>query len=131
MLKGLIAILTADAGVQDLVGQNEEATKYKVYPVVAPSGEKAPYITASLAGGARSGKDCGRQFNFVVVSVATSYDDVDALDNAVIDAFDSMTAGTYEDVYVAFVVEVSLSVDGFNLDHQLYTRQSTFLCQLG
>lgn len=131
MLKGLIAILTADAGVQALVGQNEETVKYKVYPVIAPSTEKAPYITLTLAGGSRAAKGCGREHNFNVVSVAESYDAVDALDNAVITAYEDAAAGTYEGVPVDMINEVSVSVDSFSLDHKVYIRQSTFSCQLG
>lgn len=131
MLRGPIAILTANATIQALIGQNETDDKYKVYPVIAPQTEKAPYITVAMMGGQRSGKGCGRQMQFVVACAASSYDAVSEIDEAVIDAYNDITAGVYEGVQVDFVNEVNLSSDEFNLDHQLYVRKSIFVCQLG
>jgi hypothetical protein len=131
MLKAPIAILTANATVRSLVGLNAAEEKYKVYPVVAAQQESAPYIVCRIVGGSPQGKDCGRLVQLVAVSYATSYDDAAAIDEAVISAFDSFTPGTFEGVAVAYVHPFNLSVDDFHVDHKLYSKASTFTCQLG
>lgn len=132
MLKALISILIQNATVQGLVGEKTvTAGEYKVYPVIATQVESAPYIVLRIIGGTPQAKDCGRLVQFIAVSYATSHDDVTALDEAVISAFDSFTPGTFESVSVAFVHPFNLSADDFVVEHKLYSKTSTFTCQLG
>lgn len=48
MTSGIIEILREDTGVQALAGLNQSGSKFKIYPVVAPQGEKPPYITVFM-----------------------------------------------------------------------------------
>lgn len=50
MIAGINEILVEDSHIQTLIGNNAAGSKVKVYPVVAPAGEEAEYITTSLAG---------------------------------------------------------------------------------
>lgn len=50
MTSGIIEILIEDTGVQNLIGRNVENTKYKVFPIRCPQGEKQPYITVYKTG---------------------------------------------------------------------------------
>lgn len=48
MIAGIIEILTESASIQTLVGAKTGTPgEYKVYPVVAPQEQKAPYITVN------------------------------------------------------------------------------------
>jgi len=47
MTSGIIEILTDSAAVQALVGQNEAADKFKIYPFKAPQTEKGPYVVVA------------------------------------------------------------------------------------
>lgn len=127
MIKGVINILITDGGVQALVGQNAAEEKYKVYPVVCPQEEKAPYIAVRQTGMELAAKGyTDWNFQFAVVSYATSYDECFALDMAVLNAFINVT-GTYENTIVSYINPVSLGVDGYTQDHGgIYYKTSTF-----
>lgn len=129
MLKGPIHILINNATVQSLVEakEREGATgKYKVYPVVAPMTEQAPYVVVRQTGGAPLGKNCGSTVQFVCASYHTSYDEVVALDNAVIAALSNAASATYNGVSMSSISEINLSVDEFVVEHKLYAKLSTF-----
>lgn len=129
MLKGPIHILINNSTVQSLVEEKARegaAGKYKVYPSVAPATEKAPYIVLRQTGGIPLGKNCGRTVQFVAASYCESYDDVVALDNAVINAFSGAEAGTYNGVQMSSISEINLSVDDFVMEQKLYAKISTF-----
>lgn len=88
MIKGVTYILKNDATFQSLVGQNTSLSKYKVYPVVAAQTEIVPFSVVKMTGKTLMSKNVRNKFQvyFVVNSYSTSYDDVDAIDNAVIQA---------------------------------------------
>jgi len=48
MTEGIIDLLVNDTAVQTLVGRNAADTKYKVYPLATPQGERPPYITVQM-----------------------------------------------------------------------------------
>lgn len=127
MIKGVINILITDTGVQALVGLNAAGDKRKVYPVVCPQDEKAPYIAVRQTGMDLAAKGYADwNFQFAVVSYATSYDDCFALDMAVLNSFINVT-GTYENIVVSYINPVTLGVDGYTQDHGgLYFKTSTF-----
>lgn len=130
MIKGIIYILENDPSVIAIVGEKEReggSGDYKIYPVVAPSTEKAPYVVIRQTGGLRLGKgQCGRIVEFTTASFATSYDTVSDLDSAIIDAFEASTAGIYNGVTMSTISAVNLSADDFSLEHKLYLKLSTY-----
>lgn len=130
MIKGIIYILENDPAVIAIVGEKEReggTGDYKIYPVVAPSTEKAPYVVIRQTGGVRLGKgQCGRTVEFTTASVATSYDTVSDLDAAIIDALETAGAGIYNGVTMSSVSAINLSADDFNLEHKVYLKLSTY-----
>lgn len=125
MLKAVTYILENNAGVQAIVGNNSSGTKHKIYPVVAPESESAPYCICRIAGKVKSGKNCGYIWTIEVASYHTSYDDVTLLNDAVIIALESENQGMVnsEDFGWANLVNEN---DDFNKDHDLYTKIATF-----
>ena len=114
MVSDVNDILKGNSGVQSLLGLNKAGDKYKVYPVVVPSSEVGPYIAVSLVSKSRLAKDCDFNYGYQVSSYAKSYDAVTALNDAVIVALEG---GGY-----IFTNES----DGYNNDHELYVKTSTF-----
>lgn len=114
MVSDVNDILKANSGVQALLGKNKANDKYKVYPVVVPVTEVAPYIAVSLASKSRLAKDCDFSYSYQVSSYAKSYDAVTALNDAVITAL--------EGGGLIFTNES----DGYSNDHELYIKVSTF-----
>lgn len=125
MLKAITYILENDATLQSLIGQNKAGGKHKVYPVVVPETEKAPYVVCRIAGRSREGKDCDSRYQIEVISYATSYDGVTEINDAIIDALESQTGGTINDVSFSFAV-YNTEMDGFEKDHDLYSKMVTF-----
>ena|SRR5690349_3654644 len=57
MITGISEILTDNATVTALVGMNTRENKPKIYWVVCPDAEKAPYVILSLLGNNPNNKD--------------------------------------------------------------------------
>jgi hypothetical protein len=117
MVTEVIDILIADTGVQNLVGRNKENDKYKVYPVVAPQKEQIPYVTVRLTGKAKAGKGCEYNYTVSVTSFCKNYDDVSALDDAVLAAME-----TDQKISLDSTSDNWIQADG----NGIYTKTSTF-----
>jgi hypothetical protein len=96
MIAGIIEILKENTGIQGLVGQkNATPGEYKIYPVVAPQTEKAPYITVNQTSrvpqckGSSSGN-----YGFDVWATNINYEDSKTLGDAVITVLDQQSATT-------------------------------------
>jgi len=133
MLKGVTYILKTDANFQALVGQNAALSKYKIYPVICPQPEIVPYSVSKITGRRLTHKGtAGSNRNvfdvdFIVASYHKNYDDVDALDNAVIQALVPFK-GTANGVLFKSI-EFQDSFDDYeNTYGGLYVRMSSFAC---
>lgn len=134
MIKAITYILENDATVQSLVGGNAAADKHKVYPVIVPSSEVEPYIAVRLTSKRMLGRDadCGYEYGFQVSSYATSYDDVTALNDAVVSALTGQASATVNGVSVGFINFITehdeFAVDRISItyEHPVYMKVSTF-----
>lgn len=128
MVKVVTYILGNNATIQGLVGAKAEPQTddyYKIYPVVAPTTETAPYIVVRLASKARLARDCDFNFGVQVVSYAKSYDAVTTLNDAVISTLEGQAAGTINGQafgYLNFINEQ----DDYVKEHSLYAKITTF-----
>jgi hypothetical protein len=130
MIQGVTYILNTDATVQSLIGQNVAATKYKAYPVIAPQDEKVPYSVCRMTSmvlqyKGRSVYEC----EFLVATYHINYDDVYALDNAVVEALIPIR-GTYNSINFGYI-ELAGTTDYFVETYGgLYVKNSTFNCSI-
>lgn len=125
MLKAITYILENDNGVQSLVGNNAAGDKHKIYPVVVPETETAPYCVCRISSKTITGKNCGYIWTIEVSSYDTTYDDVTLLNDAVINALISEGPGTVNSETFGWANHVNES-DDFNKDHDLYVKIATF-----
>lgn len=125
MLKAVTYILENDATLQTLIGANKANEKHKVYPVVVPETERAPYCVCRIVSKERVAKACGYIWNVEVTSYANSYDKVTEINDAVIDALESEPSGTVNGENYGWSVFSSES-DQFDKDHDLYAKITTF-----
>lgn len=128
MIQAVTYILETDATFQSLVGLNVAGTKYKAYPVIAPQNEKAPYAVCRMTSmvlkyKGRSVFDC----EFLVSSYDINYDDVYAIDNAVVEALVPIR-GTYNGVQIDYLEHVGTTDDFVETFSGLYVKNSTFNC---
>lgn len=131
MVKAITYILENDATVQGLVGlkTHEDVTAYhKIYPVVAPSTEVAPYCAVRLIGRTTIARDCDDVYQINVVSYATSYDAVTTLNAAVRSAIEGTAAATINGVAFGFANAVN-EADDFVKENGLYAKITTFEAQ--
>ena len=131
MVNAVTYILENNATVASLCGTNLAGSKTKVYPVVVPSTEKAPYIAVRQSGKSSSGKNCGDIFTIEVISYETSYDRVAALNAAIITALEAQASGTVNGVTFAYLNQINEVDDFVKGDHDLYAKISTFEGQAG
>jgi hypothetical protein len=125
MLKAITYILENDPAVQSLVGLNKAGDKHKVYPVVIPETESAPYLVARISGKVPGAKDCGYIYTIEVNVYHYSYDDVSALAAAAESALITETSGTINDVSFGWV-QLTNENDDFVKDHDLYVKTLSF-----
>lgn len=98
MVKAITYILVNDATVSGLVGDNNAADTAKVYPVIATQTEKYPFIVVRQA--SRIPEFCKGQrsstfnYGYQVIIVAKDYDELDALQDAVIDALENQSVSS-------------------------------------
>jgi len=134
MTQGIIDILIDDSTVQRLVGQNAAENKYKVYPLVVPQDEKPPYIVVKLASKpaipCKGQRPTSFQPTANVFCYAVNYEETLALETAVINALDGLTAGTYNGINFSYLRYVDTSEDYINTDGTgLYVRLPLFEAQ--
>jgi len=125
MLKAVTYILENDATLQSLIGSNKSGSKHKVYPVVVPETEKAPYCVCRIVSKERTAKNCGYIWSIEVTSYATSYDTVTDINDAVISALEGAASGTVNGENYGWS-NFSTESDQFDKDHDLYAKISTF-----
>lgn len=128
MVKVVTYILGNNATIQGLVGTKDEPQTddyYKIYPVVAPSTETAPYCVVRLASKARMGRDCDFTFGVQVVSYAKSYDEVTTLNDAVISVLEGQAAATINGQAFGYL-NMTNEQDDFIKEHSLYAKITTF-----
>jgi hypothetical protein len=130
MIQGITYILKTDANFQTKVGQNAAFTKYKAYPVIAPQEELSPYsvckmTSMNLQHKGRSVYEC----EFIVASYHKNYDDVYALDNAVVEALVPIR-GTYNGINFGYIEHVNTSDDYIEVYSGLYAKVSSFKCSI-
>jgi hypothetical protein len=133
MVKGITHILKSNSTVQGLIGQNEVGDKYKVYPVVCPFPEKAPYLVVIQTG--KVPIDCkGSQadtfiYTYDVYSFSENYDTTVTINQAVIDALAILTRATHNSV-VFDEVRFTNEREGYDKDYHLYAKISSFEAQV-
>ena len=128
MVKVVTYILENNATVQGLVGLRanpDTDVKHKVFPVVMSQDNKAPYIVVRLSSRARAAKNCDWTYGVQVVSYANSYDDVTALNEAVITAIENQARGTVNGETFGFMY-CSGESDDYVKEHNLYAKITTF-----
>lgn len=125
MMNAVISILENDASVQSVIGQNALGSKYKIYPVVAPETERAPYCVCRIFSKEEGAKDCGYIWTFEVSTYATSYDTVTTINEYVIDALKSESPGVINGDDFGWAL-FDNEVDDFEKDHDLYVKRTTF-----
>ncbi len=128
MVKAVTYILENDATVQGLVGTKTTTdleSYHKIYPVVAPSNETAPYCVARLSGKNELAKDCGYEYLIDVMSFATSYDGVTTLNDAVIEALKGQAPGSVNGITIGRITFVN-EIDGYDVERKLYAKTTTF-----
>jgi Protein of unknown function (DUF3168) len=130
MIKGPIHILKEDATVAGLVGENQAGEKAKVYPVFVPQGEKHPYIVVRQTGKViqvKNGQN-GKEFacTIDVYSYEESYDAVEALDLAVVEALTGIQPGTFNAVEIHMINHENTQDQHVDEPKQLYVKVSSF-----
>lgn len=130
MTQGITHILKNDTAIQGIVGQNKAGVKYKVYPVVCPQPEEAPYSvvvqTARTPFGQCKGSNDTFEYSFDVVSYHKNFEQVVTLDNAVIDALVG-ESGLHNGVTFQ-EIRFENSRDGnFSNEYGLFSRISSFV----
>ena len=104
MTEGITHIIKNDSGVQALIGQNKEASKYKVYPGVSDQPEQWPYTVVKILSKVPfkcKGESPTRfTYNFVVISYHVIYLSCQQIDKAIFWALDNVTPGIYNGVNI-------------------------------
>lgn len=132
MIQGVIEILTDSTAIRNIVGQNNATSKYKVYPVRAPQGEKEPYIVVFKTPGATptqskrevSTLDLNK---FRVHGYVKNYNDRDAITEAIRATLDQMQSVTNNGI-VFESIWYETDSDGFDDNANLYVAIVDFGC---
>jgi hypothetical protein len=129
MIQGVTYILENDATFGSIVGLNKAGTKYKVYPVVTPQDEEAPYAVVLLTGKSPFGQCKGSndtfEYSFDVYSYHKNFEQVVTLDEAVIDALVGKT-GLYNGVTFQEIRFTNSRDEAYSVDYKLFSRVSSF-----
>lgn len=133
MTSGIIDILIDNVGVQTVVGLNEAEDKYKVYPFVAPQGEKQPYIVVSKTGNntQSEGKEIGSTLDYPsydVLCYSKNFRTTELLHEAVRTALDN-TAWTTSD-YTYRRIWLITDRDAFSNEAQMYVHVASYGAEL-
>jgi hypothetical protein len=99
MTSGIIEILTDSVAVQALVGQNEAADKFKIYPFKAPQTEKGPYVVVAKTSNSTQsqGKEIESTLDYPsydVLCYAKNFRTTEQLHEATRSAIDNMSSVT-------------------------------------
>lgn len=131
MIQGVIEILVEDSGVQDAVGQNKAANKYKVYPVRAPQKEEPPYIVVfklpSIPTLDKHSVSTLDECKFRAIGYVKNYIERDAITEAIRGALDGKESVTDAGINFSSIWYETDS-DGFDEPAQLYAAIVDFGC---
>lgn len=125
MVNAVTYILENDATVQGIVGEDSSGEQHKVFPVVAFQDVNPPYIIVAQVAQLPGGKNCDYNYGVQVTSYAKSYDRANELNLAVIAAVTGQTGGNVNGDEFGFL-NVANCVDGFDKEHTLYAKVTTF-----
>jgi hypothetical protein len=118
-------ILNANTIIQGLIGKNSADDKWKIYPVIAPQSEIAPYITVRILARPRMGKGCNWNYQLQVVAHANSYDKVKEINEAIIIALESQVSQIVNNVEIGYINFMTES-DDYLREHNLFVKISVF-----
>ena len=129
MTSGIIEILTDSVAVQSLVGQNEAADKYKVYPFKAPQTEKGPYIVVAKTSNSSisQGKEIESTLDYPTYDVlcyAKNFRTTELLHDASRNALDNVTSIT--EVCVFKRIWLVTDRDAFDESAEMYVHVATY-----
>ena len=129
MTSGIIEILTDSVAVQALVGQNEAADKYKVYPFKAPQTEKGPYIVVAKTSnnGQSQGKEIESTLDYPTYDVlcyAKNFRTTEQLHEATRAAIDNM--GSITAVCEFKKIWLVTDRDAFDESAEMYVHVATY-----
>jgi len=129
MTSGIIEILKGNTGVQGLVGTNQDGGKYKVYPMVAPQGEKQPYIVVEKT--SNSTRSMGKEIHstldyptYNVLCYAKNFRTTEELHEACRAALDNTSPFTTVCTFAR--IWLVTDVDRFSNDLDLYVHVATY-----
>lgn len=125
MIKAITYILENDSNVASLVGNNAANDKTKVYPVVVPSSEKAPYIAVRMTSRSLLAKGCSFLYGFEVICYANSYDDVSEIEDVVTTCLTGYTPGNVNGFTIGRINFTNES-DDFVKEHNLFVKVLSF-----
>lgn len=133
MVKGVTHILKNNSTVQGLIGQNARGDKYKVFPVVCPTPDVAPYLVVKMTG--RAPIDCkgGAATTFIysydVYAFDRNYDTVVSIAEAVESALALSDGGTHNGVVFDEIRYTNRS-EGYDKEFGLFAQISSFEAQV-
>lgn len=132
MVKGITHILTHDATVISLVGENKAADTIKVYPVIATQDETLPLVTIWQT--SRVPQFCKGQrsltfnYSYEIHVYAKDYDEVGSISEAIIDALEEQAISSpINGVVFSDRIRNTNSKDGDYIDkYKAYTKILSF-----
>lgn len=136
MTSGVIEILRESTEVQVLAGLNGLGTKYKIYPVVVPQGEKPPYITVYKPTNdplTSVTKDLVSSLDYPRVQIncwAVNFRDTELMFEAVRSALDNQSSVT-DAGYTFNRIWLADDREGFDPETNLYSHTATFNIEQG
>lgn len=132
MVKGITYILTHDATVMSLVGENNAADTTKVYPVIATQDEALPLVTVWQT--SRVPQSCKGQrsstfnYSYEIHVYAKDYDEVGSISEAIIDALEEQAISSpINGVVFSDRIRNTNAKDGDYIDkYKAYTKILSF-----
>lgn len=122
MTSEVIQILIGNTGVQTTVGRNTANDKYKVYPYVAPQGEKGPFITVRKSATEPTGNfTCAGTLDFPTYEVRCW--------SRVQIETEEMHEATRVALETGSGIYMTDAQDGFNLESDMYVHIGTYRAQ--
>lgn len=130
MVKVVTYLLENNAIVQGLLGVKSHGENHKVFPVIVTQDNKAPFSTVRQIDRTRlaQGLSCGTEYTILVSAYTESYDALDELCEAIVDAVEGQR-GTINSVTVGYCNYDNQTDLEYDKDHGVYGRGTTFKVQ--
>lgn len=130
MTQGITHIIKNDAGVQALIGQTKDLSKYKVFPGICDQPEQYPYTVVKVLSKVALGKCKGVRpetfsYTFSVASFDVNYLVAQSIDKAIFWALDNQ-AGTVNGVIFKAITFENTNDDAVNTPTLLHVKVSTY-----